>query len=92
LTRTRSEARRAPNATTTTALRPDAPLGTTEVDCVSIANDALGLLEQVSRPGADCEVVIEATYGWYWPVDLPLSRNVHRQGPHKRRRFVKPRV
>ena len=30
----------------------------------------MGLLEQVSRAGADCEVVIEATYGWYWAVDL----------------------
>ena len=40
------------------------------LDCVRIANDALGLLEQVSRAGNDCEVVIEATYGWYWAVDL----------------------
>ena len=35
-----------------------------KLDCVRIANDGLGLLEQVSRAGADCEVVIEATYGW----------------------------
>jgi len=41
-----------------------------KLDCVRIANDGLGLLEQVSRAGADCEVVIEATYGWYWAVDL----------------------
>ena len=41
-----------------------------KLDCVRIANDALGLLEQVSRAGADCQVVIEATYGWYWAVDL----------------------
>ena len=41
-----------------------------KLDCVRIANDALGLLEQVSRAGADRQVVIEATYGWYWAVDL----------------------
>ena len=35
-----------------------------------MSNIALGLLEQVSRAGSDCEVVIEATYGWYWAVDL----------------------
>src|SRR5881394_124341 len=40
------------------------------VDCVRIANDVFGLLEAVSRAGTDCEVVIEATYGWYWAVDL----------------------
>jgi transposase len=28
------------------------------------------LLEVVGKAGADAEVVIEATYGWYWAVDL----------------------
>jgi hypothetical protein len=36
--------------------------GGEKLDCVRIANDALGLLEQVSRAGSDCEVVLEATY------------------------------
>jgi len=40
------------------------------VGCVRVANDALGLLEEVGRAGSDAEVVIEATYGWYWVVDL----------------------
>jgi transposase len=40
------------------------------LECVRIANDPLMLLEQVSNAGADAEVVIEATYGWYWAVDL----------------------
>jgi transposase len=40
------------------------------VDCVRIANDPLTLLEMVSTAGSDAEVVIEATYGWYWAVDL----------------------
>src|SRR5438445_7094125 len=41
-----------------------------EVECVRIANDPMALLEQVTTAGADAEVVIEATYGWYWAVDL----------------------
>src|SRR6266536_4157305 len=41
-----------------------------KLDCVRIANDPLSLLEVVGRAGADAEGVIEATYGWYWAVDL----------------------
>jgi transposase len=41
-----------------------------KIDCVRIANDPLRLLEAVSAAGSDAEVVIEATYGWYWAVDL----------------------
>jgi transposase len=40
------------------------------LECVRIANDPLALLETVSAAGPDAEVVIEATYGWYWAVDL----------------------
>jgi transposase len=40
------------------------------VECVRIANDPMTLLEVVSQAGTDSEVVIEATYGWYWAVDL----------------------
>ena len=40
------------------------------LDCVRIANDPWVLLEEVAKAGADAEVVIEATYGWYWAVDL----------------------
>ena len=40
------------------------------LDCVRIANDPWVLLEQVAKAGPDAEVVIEATYGWYWAVDL----------------------
>src|SRR5436853_5729403 len=38
--------------------------------CERIDNDSLRLLEVVSAAGAGAEVVIEATYGWYWAVDL----------------------
>jgi transposase len=38
--------------------------------CERIANEPLRMLEVVSAAGAGAEVVIEATYGWYWAVDL----------------------
>src|SRR5258706_8048110 len=38
--------------------------------CERINNDALRLFEVVSQAGSNAEVVIEATYGWYWAVDL----------------------
>jgi transposase len=41
-----------------------------KLECVRIDNDPVTLLEVVSKAGPDAEVVIEATYGWYWAVDL----------------------
>lgn len=38
--------------------------------CERITNDQMRLLEVVSATGEGAEVVIEATYGWYWAVDL----------------------
>jgi transposase len=38
--------------------------------CVRIANEPLRLLEEMAHAGDNAEVVIEATYGWYWAVDL----------------------
>ena len=38
--------------------------------CERIANDAWRLLEVMSAAGVTAEVVIEATYGWYWAVDV----------------------
>lgn len=38
--------------------------------CRRIANDPKALLEAVLEHGPGPEVVIEATYGWYWAVDL----------------------
>ena len=48
------------------------------VGCVRIANDPLTLLEAVSEAGPDAEVVVEATYGWYWAVDLLRGRRLQR--------------
>ena len=38
--------------------------------CERVDNDSLRLLEVVSQAGPGADVVIEATYGWYWAVDL----------------------
>src|SRR3979490_3473813 len=37
---------------------------------VRILNDAASLELQLEEAGADPEVVLEATYGWYWAVDV----------------------
>jgi transposase len=41
-----------------------------QVFCERINNEPVRVLEIVSRAGVYAEVVIEATYGWYWAVDL----------------------
>jgi len=41
-----------------------------KVSCVRIANDPIALSLAVADAGEDADVVIEATYGWYWAVDL----------------------
>ena len=40
------------------------------VDTVRIDNDPVALAHEVVKAGADAEVVLEATYGWYWAVDV----------------------
>jgi transposase len=54
-----------------------------KLSCVRIANEPVRLLEEVSKAGADAEVVIEATYGWYWAVDVLQENgfNVHLAHP-----------
>jgi transposase len=37
---------------------------------VRVSNDALAVAAAVAEAGPEPEVVIEATYGWYWIVDL----------------------
>ena len=39
------------------------------LESTRIVNDADRLAEVMSRAGESLEVVIEATYGWYWAVD-----------------------
>jgi len=35
-----------------------------------ITNDPVALAEQISKAGPQPEVVLEATYGWYWAADV----------------------
>src|SRR5205809_2390960 len=35
-----------------------------------MANDPLAIAAAVAEAGPDAEVVLEATYGWYWIVDM----------------------
>jgi len=41
-----------------------------EAGVVRIDNDPVALAEAVSEAGPEPEVAIEATYGWYWAVDV----------------------
>jgi hypothetical protein len=40
------------------------------LETVQIANDPMSLSEVVARSGESPEVVLEATYGWYWAADV----------------------
>ena len=40
------------------------------LETVRIPNDPLLLAEQLAKAGPEPEVVLEATYGWYWVADL----------------------
>jgi hypothetical protein len=41
-----------------------------QLSSVRVPNDALAVVTAVAEAGREPEVVIEATYGWYWAVDL----------------------
>jgi len=44
---------------------------------VRIVNDADRLAAVITRAGEDPEVVLEATYGWYWAVDALHAAGAH---------------
>jgi transposase len=44
---------------------------------VRIVNDADRLAAVIGRAGEDPEVVLEATYGWYWAVDALRAQGAH---------------
>ncbi len=54
------------------------------IDCVRINNDPVWFVQEVSKAPKGSDVVIEATYGWYWAVDLlgDLGYVVHLSNPH----------
>lgn len=41
-----------------------------QLSAVRIVNDPVALGLEIERAGPDPEVVLEATYGWYWAVDV----------------------
>jgi transposase len=55
------------------------------LEAVQITNSPLALAEVMTRAGEHPEVVLEATYGWYWAVDLlqdlPCEPGVHLAHP-----------
>lgn len=54
-----------------------------QVSAVRIVNDPVALGLEIERAGPDPEVVLEATYGWYWAVDVlqAAGANVHLAHP-----------
>lgn len=54
-----------------------------QLECVRIANSVKRLTEVIARAGESPEVVLEATYGWYWAVDAlqAAGANVHLAHP-----------
>lgn len=53
------------------------------LESVRILNDVESLDRAIARAGEDPEVVLEATYGWYWAVDAlqATGANVHLAHP-----------
>jgi transposase len=41
-----------------------------KLDCVRIDNEPMRFVEEVSKAPRGSDVVVEATYGWYWAVDV----------------------
>jgi transposase len=54
-----------------------------KLSSVRVVNDALVIAAAVAEAGPEPEVVIEATYGWYWIVDLLQEQgaSVHLANP-----------
>jgi transposase len=48
-----------------------------QLSAVRIVNDPVALGLQLEQAGPDPEVVLEATYGWYWAVDVLQARGAH---------------
>ena len=45
-----------------------------KLSSVRVTNDPLAIAAVVAEAGPQPEVVIEATYGWYWIVDWPQEQ------------------
>ena len=64
------------------------------LESVRFANDAQALAEQIGKAGRSPEVVLEATNGWYWAVDvlLGVGASVHLAHPLGVKGFAYRRV
>lgn len=64
------------------------------LDTVRIDNDPLALEREVAKAGEAPEVVLEATYGWYWAVDCltAMGAKVHLAHPLGVKAFAYQRV
>ena len=64
------------------------------LEAVQIVNDADRLSEVIARAGEAPEVVLEATYGWYWAVDAlqAAGAKVHLAHPLGVKAFAYRRV
>src|SRR5919108_1420935 len=53
------------------------------LETVRIANDPMVLAAELAKAGPEPEVVLEATYGWYWVADLlaEMGASVHLAHP-----------
>ena len=53
------------------------------LETVRIDNDPVALSLELAKAGPDPEVVLEATYGWYWVADLlaEMGAKVHLAHP-----------
>jgi transposase len=64
-------------------------LGSTRID-----NDAMTLMAEIAKAGEHPQVVLEATYGWYWAVDVlqEIGAEVHLAHPLGVKGFAYRRV
>jgi transposase len=53
------------------------------LETIRVDNDPVALSLELAKAGPDPEVVLEATYGWYWAADLlqACGANVHLAHP-----------
>jgi hypothetical protein len=78
------------NRTVMVRMTPDGDV----LESVRFANDAQVLTEQIGKAGEAPEVVLEATYGWYWAVDAlqAAGASVHLARPLGVKGFAYRRV
>jgi hypothetical protein len=78
------------NRTVMVRMTPDGDV----LESVRFANDAQVLTDQIGKAGEAPEVVLEATYGWYWAVDAlqAAGASVHLAHPLGVKGFAYRRV